>query len=639
MKKIKLIALRSQKDELLRELMLLGCVQVSEPEDLLANPEITAIAARETSELELYRANRANLLRAVEILGQYAPAKSPMFPARPDIPAERFLNESELDKYLSLAATLESRDSRIRRINAEETREYTLIASLLPWETMQLPFDHEGTATSGVLIGSVPPGADLSALDRALSDAAPESQLFEVSSDKDQTCVTVVYLREAQAAVGEVLREWGFSASTLKSLHGTAREQIAAAKTRIAEMRDERDGLTTQLVLDASSREDLLQYAELAGTQVARAEAAERLVATSSSVTLLGWVTAPSEKSLSATLTKYVCAWELSDPEPDEFPNVPVQLKNNFLTRPLMMVTEMYSLPAYDGVDPNPLMAPFFILFYGIMMADMGYGLLMALGALFVKTKKPRGGTANFVNLLLLCGIATFAVGILTGGFFGDFLLQVAGMLGYTFKLPYQPPIDPMRDTTMLLYASIALGALHIMVGMAISFIKQTKDGHFLDALFDIGSWWLLFAGIGLGALGITWSWYVAAAGALALILTQGRGSAKLLGKFVGGIASLYNITGYFGDVLSYARLMALMLAGGAVATAFNQIGAITGNVFTFVLIAAVGNALNLGLNLIGCYVHDLRLQCLEYMGKFYKDGGRQFSPLTIDSKNYNIVK
>jgi V/A-type H+-transporting ATPase subunit I len=137
--------------------------------------------------------------------------------------------------------------------------------------------------------------------------------------------------------------------------------------------------------------------------------------------------------------------------------------------------------------------------------------------------------------------------------------------------------------------------------------------------------------------MGITW--YVAIAGAAALILTQGRGNAKLPGKLVGGIASLYNITGYFGDVLSYARLMALMLAGGAVATAFNQIGAMTGNVFTFVLISLVGNALNLGLNLIGCYVHDLRLQCLEYLGKFYKDGGRRFTPLTVEAKYHNIVK
>jgi V/A-type H+-transporting ATPase subunit I len=157
-----------------------------------------------------------------------------------------------------------------------------------------------------------------------------------------------------------------------------------------------------------------------------------------------------------------------------------------------------------------------------------------------------------------------------------------------------------------------------------------------LDGLFDVGSWWLLFAGIAVGALGGTW--WVAIAGVAALVLTQGRSKPTIIGKLVGGLASLYNITGYFGDILSYSRLMALMLAGGVIAQVFNTIANLTGNIFTFIIIFIIGHAMNLGLNLLGCYVHDLRLQCLEFFGKFYKDGGRPFNPLSINAKYVSVI-
>ena len=153
----------------------------------------------------------------------------------------------------------------------------------------------------------------------------------------------------------------------------------------------------------------------------------------------------------------------------------------------------------------------------------------------------------------------------------------------------------------------------------------------------DEGSWWLVFIGIGVGAL--TGFWYVAYAGVLALICTQGRDKPTIVGKIVGGVASLYDITSYFGDILSYSRLMALMLAGSVIAQVFNTLGAIPGNLVFFFIVFIIGHALNIGLNLLGCYVHDLRLQCLEYFGKFYKDGGRAFDPLSVNTEYYDIVK
>src|SRR5699024_6803804 len=153
-----------------------------------------------------------------------------------------------------------------------------------------------------------------------------------------------------------------------------------------------------------------------------------------------------------AALAKYPYAWEVADPPESEYPQVPVQLKNNWFTRPLNMVTEMYALPAYGTVDPNPLMAPFFILFYGVMMADMGYGLLMILASVLVRSKaKAKGGMGNFFALLGLCGASTFVMGIITGGFFGDFLTQLTTLLGWAEPIVLPALFTPLDDTMMIL--------------------------------------------------------------------------------------------------------------------------------------------------------------------------------------------
>ena len=302
------------------------------------------------------------------------------------------------------------------------------------------------------------------------------------------------------------------------------------------------------------------------------------------------------------------------------------------------MVTEMYSLPAYNGIDPNPLMAPFFILFYGIMMADMGYGLLMMLASVFVlKKARPKGGMHNFFALLGLCGISTFVMGALTGGFFGDFIPQLLKVINpeSQFVWFWKPLFTPLDNTLQILVGSMVLGFVQINAGMLISFVKKLKEGQYMDALWEEATWWVVFVGAGLAILGVTP--LVLALGGI-LVVAGPVVTNKGFGKITGIFGSLYNhVTGYFGDILSYSRLMALMLAGSVIAQVFNTLGAIPGNVVIFVIISMAGNALNFALNLLGCYVHDLRLQCLEYFGKFYQDGGKPFRPLEINTKFVDI--
>ena len=301
------------------------------------------------------------------------------------------------------------------------------------------------------------------------------------------------------------------------------------------------------------------------------------------------------------------------------------------------MVTEMYSLPAYDGVDPNPLMAPFFILFYGIMMADMGYGLLMILASIIItKKSRPKGTSGQMFGLMFSCGISTFIMGALTGGFFGDFLPQLVGIINPDTTFKALPALfTPLDDTITILIGAMALGFVQIVTGMAISFVEKIKKGEIMDAIWEELTWWVVFAGIACMALGVTnLVLYVG----LGMVVVGSGWSAKGFGKVTAIFGSVYNhVTGYFGDILSYSRLMTLMLAGSVIASVFNTLGAIPGNVVFFLLVSVAGNGLNFALNLLSCYVHDLRLQCLEYFGKFYKDGGKPFEPLAINTNYVDI--
>lgn len=639
MKRLKLAAVKSQRGALLKQLMLLGCVEISPPEDAGYDDGQMELLSRENAGQLDRKEDYAKLIRAVGLLDKFVPAKSKLLAPKPETSVEELMDFSGLEESLALAERLELAAERIKRTQAEDSRIRALIETLHPWEALDVPLDYLETRTCFVRLGTIPREYDIKDFENALDGSGCTAAVLEVSADNDVRYLLLAIMKTDVQAAAEPLRQFGFSASSAGSLHGTAAENISALKKQLEELHVKANEFNNEIVAAAPYRSSLKLAADRMLTLTHQAENAEKLLCTKSAFTFEGWVPAETQQDLEKLLGEYDCAWELSEPEPEDYPKVPVKLKNNSLTSPLNMVTEMYSLPAYDGVDPNPLMMPFFVMFYGIMLADMGYGILMVLIGLIVgKVKKPTGMMKNFFNLMVLCGISTFIWGAITGGFFGDAPYQVAKLINPDTTFKGLPALfTPLGDTIYVLVGGMALGFVQILTGMVISFVNKTKAGHFFDALMDEGSWWLVFIGIGVGAL--KGFWWVAIAGAVALIATQGRDKPTFVGKIVGGVASLYDITGYFGDILSYSRLMALMLAGSVIAQVFNTLGAIPGNIFVFIIIFLIGHALNFGLNLLGCFVHDLRLQCLEYFGKFYKDGGRPFKPLEINTNYYKIVK
>lgn len=634
MKHLRLLGMESEREALLKAMQDMECVEISSidgSEEALksgfAKPDDKALMSAQ----EASRAYRT----ALASLDRFAPEKKGMFRKRQGVSRAAFFSAESEENARTAAETINKDTRRLGEIESERTKNEALRATLAPWLTVDAPLGGADGALA-VFFGTAGLNVTDDAL-KALADSLDGLLTWQqASSDRSLRYLLVMCHGSVKERALSALRDLGFSTVSFRGMTGTAKENDKALAENLATLEKERQEIEQRIAGLGGKREALLEASDRAAIALRREEAKSRLVGTDKVFLLEGWLPADRCAEIEKTLKPFTCAIETREPTEDEYPQVPVQLKNNKLTQPLNMVTEMYSLPAYGTLDPNPLMAPFFILFYGIMMADMGYGLLMMIASVIISKKyRPKGMSGELFSLLGLCGISTFIMGALTGGFFGDFLTQLVAIVspGTVFALPKL--FDPLDDLTMILIGSMALGMVQIVTGMAISLIEKCKRKKFLDAFFEEITWWIVFIGIALLALGKGAAvLYVGCALVLLGPIVQGKGWGKLTGVF----GSLYNhVTGYFGDILSYTRLMALMLAGSVIAQVFNMLAAMPGNVIAFIIISMLGNAMNFGLNLLGCYVHDLRLQCLEFFNKFYVDGGKPFRPMTLDTEYVDL--
>ncbi|MDY3867838.1 MAG: V-type ATPase 116kDa subunit family protein, partial [Pyramidobacter sp.] len=328
----------------------------------------------------------------------------------------------------------------------------------------------------------------------------------------------------------------------------------------------------------------------------------------------------------------------------------PIVLENRACARPFEMLTVLYGAPVYGAVDPSLPMMPFFLLFFGMCYADAGYGLLIMLIAMHYlrKYKKMSDSIKQALILVKYCGIATIIFGAVTGSWMGD-MIDVFPFL--SFIRPVKNIVvllEPMKDPMLLLGISLILGIVHIFFGIFIAAYANIRKGDWFAACADQGGWLILLTGLlifGAGSavpsLAVPGK-YTAIAGAAILVLTQGREKPSIFGKITSGLLSLYNVTSYLGDVLSYSRLLALGLVGGAVAMIINLMSSLcAGTPYVGWIIAAAifvgGHIFSIVINILGAFVHPLRLQYVEFFGKFYSSGGAMFNPFCYRTDYVNI--
>lgn len=635
MKRVKLLALRTDCDDLLYRLQLLGCLEITQQQEKLKETEWAALFKRTASDQAAQKEKFDRVKKALSVLDQYAPQKTPFLAPLPRIKAGNLFDPGLFEKELHYASVIIEYSERLDAVSASIQKLTASRASLAPWEPLDVDLSAPPLNDLIFYFGTIPAGYALDNIRASLEKEAPLAELIEASTDDELHYLLLVCHCAQEKAALKSLKTAGFALVSNKGISGTAKKNIADIDRRLRGYEEEKKACIEAFLSLKDCRMGLKQLFDRLHQDLAREESKECLLQTEQTVFLDGWVPEPDVKKLEKLLSKYDCAYAFSDPQAED--DVPVQLKNSKLVYPMNMVTEMYSLPSYTGIDPNPLIFVFFTLFFGIMYADIGYGLiLIAISLLVQKKARPRGVFGQMMGLCLLCGVTTTLCGAFFGSCFGDAIPVISETFG-PYRIDLLRVIDPLQEPMTVLIGSVVLGAVHLIFGMCIKVYLCIRDGHPLDALFDVGSWWLVFAGIAVLALGH--GPYVLIAGALALILTQGRDKPTVLGKLMGGLASLYDITSYFSDVLSYTRLMALLLATSVIAQVVNILGTLPGSIIAFVPIFLIGHGFNMAVNIIGTYVHAARLQYLEFFGKFYKDGGRPFSPLHFNTKYVDIIK
>ncbi len=650
MKKIEVIGHLDCKDAVLRTLQTLGVVEVEDITHMIDGCE-GEDGDLSLASTQIFRADDSNRLAAIEdkisvvrsslqFIERLSPRKKSLM--------EQFtgyqvpLTQSQLDEYISDTDALNTLIARVaeleRQLGSLEGQESDLAQALeqmMPWASLEIPVESLcGTRHTTVLVG-VADGEHLHELLDQVEEACEGTAVVTVVSQSRQTArLVVVVHRDHEDDVLSVLRSHGFSNQSFPFNRGLVSEFVEKTRDELGRVRAQIDEVKREVRALDGEKSRLWAVLDAYEIERDRFLVTERLVRTKKVFALLGWSKADECNKIEKALAEIDDALVVTIKDPAEGDDPPVVLVNNRLTRPFEVILDLYSLPKADEIDPTAAVSFFFALFFAMAAADFGYGVVLALTSyvLLRKVRMSDLGRKTF-ELLFISGVAAAAFGLITGGFFG-------ASLGYSL-------ISPTEDPIAFIALSLGLGIVHLYAGMIIEFYDNVRRGQVMAGLFDQGLWLLLLTSlIVLGLQSQTsiniplgeYAGWVAAASAVGLVLTQGRHQSNLLLRLGSGLASLYDISGYFSDVLSYTRLLGLGMASGVIATVINLVASmfwstpVIGPVVTIVIMV-FGHVFNLFIGVIGGYVHVSRLQYIEFFGKFFEGGGRAFSPLKAKSR------
>ena len=602
---------------------------------------------------------------ALEIADRYAPEKSSLLSALKGIPvlseSEYIKKSDEADEILGVCLKICAAEKNITENKALISRARAAMDGVEPWLSLDVPMQFKGTESSKAVIGTLPDEYTADSLRIALAQFLEGEERYEcevVSKSADRSCIFVLVHNEAYENVLSALRRLDFAFPSDPTKH-PPKVRYERMKAKIEAAKEE-IGNDTALIKKLATERDNIKFAcDWFTIKRDRYKALQNTSAGDTVVAFGGYLPAEKTEAFKEELyEKFSAALETADP-PDE--DVPVLLRNKPFAAAVEPITEMYALPDRNDLDPNPVMSIFYYVFFGLMLSDAGYGLLMAIGCGIAKFKyKVTGKLKKTVDMYFWCGLSTVFWGALFGSFFGDIIPRVSEQFfGKVLTVPWAKEpgsialwFEPVKDPMKLLCYSFLFGIIHLFFGLGCAFVKMWKQGNKTGAVFDCVPVFLLILGIvpiGAGILNVTVppvlvtaGKYLAIAGAVSVVLTAGRDSKNIVGKLGLGLYGLYNTaSGWLSDILSYSRLLALGLCTGVIATVVNTLGCIPSNkaVKAVMLIAVfiVGHVVNMAINLIGTYVHTNRLQYVEFFSKFYEGGGRSFTPLKTNTKYYQV--
>lgn len=664
MQRIGIYALKSRRKPILELIQRRGVVEIhaEKAEDAVFRQTDTAPAKAR------FENNTSTLQAALEALDKLEPEKKSLLApleGRTPIPLSRYEETAgAAGKTLRAASRVNALWKKCADDRAEILRLEAQIRMLEPWSRLDVSMRTTGTASTAAFIGSFPAEYTEEALKAEIARGAPEIDGVAVevlSAGTQQTCAFLLCHASNGAKLEAFLRSIGFTYPADRSKK-PPQARMQDLNARIEKLRAEIDGAEAEIRTYAALRGAMQYTIDYFSMRIEKYDVLGRLWQSPHVFVITGYIPAESAPALEKELTeKFEAYVELETPAEDE--DVPVKLKNNAFAAPVEGVLESYSMPGRKEIDPSTLMAVFYYFLFGMMLSDAGYGLIMVIGCgiALAKFKNMEESLRKFLKMFLYCGISTVFWGAMFGSFFGD----AVTVIGKTFfnvdivipALWFTPLNEPMR----LLLFSFLIGVIHLFAGLGAQFYQLARQGLWKDAIFDVVFWYMLVGGgilyllsmqmfADMVSLGFTLPAAVGTAGAIAagigavgIVLTAGRESRSPFKRLLKGLYGLYGVSSYLSDILSYSRLLALGLATGVIASVFNQMGAMLGNspagVAVFVFAFLVGHTLNLGINVLGAYVHTNRLQFVEFFGKFFEGGSRKFNPFSAKTKYFKITE
>ena len=618
MQRISICALKKDRKAILEKLQSLGTLEV----DHILDEDEDFHRMDTVGQKQGFEKAAASVDQALDILERYVPEEKSVFSAlegKKLISVEEGMKvQEERRDLLRTAKQIYDLDREHAEQLASVTKLTNSIESLTPWLALDVPLKAMKTDRTVFFPGTMPGGTTAAKVYEVLAEKAPDTESADVhiiSQEQSTVYLAVICLKEEAGAIEDALRSEGFArpSQTWEEVPARQKEQL---EQQISEYREKVSGIEEKITALASERERLKIVADYYRVRADKYEVLGTLPQSERTFVISGYIPEAVAGSVAdGLMKKYDCMVDVEELKEDEEP--PVILKNNPFSANMEGVVESYGLPVKGEIDPTTIMSFFYVFFFGMMLSDAAYGVIVSIvcGILVLKFPRMSPGMKKSLKLFFYCGLSTIVWGVLFGGYFGNIVdIVSAKFLGTTITPPalwFVPLNEPMK------------------IGLILMLLPS-------DLFASIAQMEIVFP----GWLNTT-AKALAIIGAVGIVLMSGRSNKNPALRIALGAYDLYNITGWLSDVLSYSRLLALGLATGVIASVINQMGSMLPNnvigIIFFILIFIVGHAMNLAINLLGAYVHTNRLQFVEFFGKFYEGGGRPFNPFRENTKYAEI--